>query len=124
MEVQRLERISFKLSLKLLGYFWVDVFCLLLGNLLYWNIYKYIPFHPIILYSFGIITSGIGVFYIIKILSGHKKRCNTYIRLYNLFSEKVENNERIPTYHLYVLRQTLCGSVVVKQLCKDFNITL
>jgi hypothetical protein len=119
-----LEKISFKLNIKLLGYFWVAVVALLVGNTVYWNIYKYIPLPSIILYSFGIITSGIGVFYIIKILSGHKKRCNTYIRLYNLFSEKVKNNERIPTYHLYVLRHTLCGSVVVKQLCKDFNITL
>ena len=119
-----MEKVPILTQLKLLGYFWVALGGVLIGNIVYWNIYQFIPLPKTIVILFGSITSLIGVFYMIKILTGHKKRCKTYIKLYNRFSENIAKGENLHTYQLYVIRQTLCGSVVVRQLCKDFNIKL
>ena len=119
-----MRNVPIKTQIKFLKYFWVSLFITIAANILYWNIIPYYNLSGILVYLIDINASSIGLYYMIRVLLGHKRRCETYIRLYNLYTEKTAKNERLKTYELYVIKQTLCGSTVVNQICKDFNIKL
>ena len=76
-----MDKIPIITKIKLLGYFWVAIGSLLIANLIYWNIYEFLPFPMWLIYTIDFGASSIGVFYVIKILSGHRRRCKTYLKL-------------------------------------------
>lgn len=113
-----LENVNLRLHIKFLFWLWFTLLCMVLNILVCVTLHYFIG-SIVILYD--IISNMIGVYIAANILSNHNLKCQEYIRLHNLYTKYPDH---IKKYELYVMKQSLCGKIVVNQLCSEFNITL